>query len=814
MYEKLPQKLKERGAFCLWRYEQRNGDTTKVPYQISGLRGDSTNRAAFTDFTSAVSHRDSYDGIGIGVFGDICAIDIDHCVENGTLSDMAKDIIARMDSYTEYSPSGSGVRILFKAALPAYDRERYYINNRRLGLEVYVAGYTNRFVTVTGNAISGSCLECRSDALEDVLERYMKRPEKAAAKISAPGSYLSDASVLKKASSSKQAEKFNLFYTTGETTLEITAKDMVFDRVELVDTASFEATLVEGTRFMDISRIYSGETKADTSAKLLVYPVGYETPIEKAFSIQTVNTKPSLSLSPASSIINVKLDNKVTFFSVMDKTGGPMVLTEDDVKVTASFADYAVVDGGVQLALTGETGGTATIEVQLSNWTQAIKLTHKVNVKTDLPTPVLGASTLKLNGIFTELTKETTVKLNQSNYGIFDIIFTPVTAGADNIELTYNDGNITASFREDMETAPKNGNYKFNYVVILNNDARTELKEKSITVNVSSTVPTAKLKASTLTLNKNLGTLAAAQTTVSLTNGTGYSLIRMEPEGAISGDIQVEFDAATGTIFAYLLNENAAVKNHTVNLYPVLRNEATGQEVMLSKTVKVTVAVKTNKISASISAKGKLDAVDPTSAITYTINKFNNIVGEVVGVSLENDMGLFDVELDTTGSKPVVKLTRKAGAEVATNVNYKLKLVFDIAVNTGNGVGTYSVSTDISFKVSQSALKFVTIPTQKLYLFQKELVTTVTLNTPVTATLSDIELNSKTAAAFKQAMGDGVVTFELVDGGRSAEVHFEIEHPGYLVNGKSYTVILDVTPADNATNVNPTQLKLTVKAYK
>ena len=212
MYEKLPQELKERGAFCLWRYEQRNGDTTKVPYQISGLRGDSTNPTAFTDFTSAVSYGDSYDGIGIGVFGDICAIDIDHCVENGTLSDMAKDIIARMDSYTEYSPSGNGVRILFKAALPAYDRERYYINNRRLGLEVYVAGYTNRFVTVTGNAISGSCLECRSDALEDVLERYMKRPEKATAKISAPGSYLSDASVLKKASSSKQAEKFNALW--------------------------------------------------------------------------------------------------------------------------------------------------------------------------------------------------------------------------------------------------------------------------------------------------------------------------------------------------------------------------------------------------------------------------------------------------------------------------------------------------------------------------------------------------------------------------------------------------------------------------
>ena len=58
MYEKLPQELKERGAFCLWRYEQRNGDTTKVPYQPNGLRGDSTNRAAFTDFVSVFSHMD------------------------------------------------------------------------------------------------------------------------------------------------------------------------------------------------------------------------------------------------------------------------------------------------------------------------------------------------------------------------------------------------------------------------------------------------------------------------------------------------------------------------------------------------------------------------------------------------------------------------------------------------------------------------------------------------------------------------------------------------------------------------------------
>lgn len=138
---------------------------TKVPYQENGFRADSTNKATFTGYTIAISLRDKYDGIGIGVFDDICAIDIDHCIENGVLSDMAEDIIARMDSYTEYSPSGTSVRILFKASLTSYDNERYYINNRSLGLEVYVAGYTSRFVAVTGNAISGTDIEDRTKAL-------------------------------------------------------------------------------------------------------------------------------------------------------------------------------------------------------------------------------------------------------------------------------------------------------------------------------------------------------------------------------------------------------------------------------------------------------------------------------------------------------------------------------------------------------------------------------------------------------------------------------------------------------------------------
>ena len=172
----LQQKLKERILFCCRKYEEREDGLTKVPYKINGFKGDPTKKATFTDFNTAANHRSGYDGIGIGVFNDISAMDIDHCVENGVLSDMAEDIIARMDSYTEYSPSGTGVRILFKANLPTYDKNRYYINNRKIKLEVYIVGYTGHFVTVTGNAISGTGIEERTDALKKVLEKYMVKP--------------------------------------------------------------------------------------------------------------------------------------------------------------------------------------------------------------------------------------------------------------------------------------------------------------------------------------------------------------------------------------------------------------------------------------------------------------------------------------------------------------------------------------------------------------------------------------------------------------------------------------------------------------
>lgn len=156
--DNLPAELRETGRFCCWKYEERNGKRTKVPYNPrTGGRAQSTNPDTFTPLPTALEalERDGYDGIGVGIFDSLGAIDIDHCIDdNGELSKLAYDVMQTVQGYTEYSPSGKGLRILFKATGFAYDKTRYYINNQKAGLEVYISGCTQKYVTVTGDAVN------------------------------------------------------------------------------------------------------------------------------------------------------------------------------------------------------------------------------------------------------------------------------------------------------------------------------------------------------------------------------------------------------------------------------------------------------------------------------------------------------------------------------------------------------------------------------------------------------------------------------------------------------------------------------------
>ena len=78
---KIPNRLRGEPYFCFMKLEQKPGKDKKdkVPYRTNGARADPTNPNHFTSLEKVmkVFDKGGYDGIGIGLFDDIIAIDID-----------------------------------------------------------------------------------------------------------------------------------------------------------------------------------------------------------------------------------------------------------------------------------------------------------------------------------------------------------------------------------------------------------------------------------------------------------------------------------------------------------------------------------------------------------------------------------------------------------------------------------------------------------------------------------------------------------------------------------------------------------------
>lgn len=165
--------------WCGWRLTEKG----KEPFNLStGQHAKSNDETTFSTYPILLNNIHKYlkydgnrqiGGIGLGIFRGYSAIDIDHCVdEDRNISDMAQDIMDHCRSYTEYSPSGTGIRIIFKTQV-RIDKGEYYINNRSNGLEIYISDNTNKFVSITGNKIYGDTIE--EVDISYILAKYMKK---------------------------------------------------------------------------------------------------------------------------------------------------------------------------------------------------------------------------------------------------------------------------------------------------------------------------------------------------------------------------------------------------------------------------------------------------------------------------------------------------------------------------------------------------------------------------------------------------------------------------------------------------------------
>ena len=139
----IPQELKAKHQWVGWaRLSGR-----KVPMcPMTGLAAKSSDPNTWGSFREAVdvARQKNWDGVGFVFDKDYVGIDLDHCIEDGKLNAFAEDVLKSMVSYTELSPSKTGIHIIGKGEIPRSLKTKE--------IEIYNTG---RYFTVTGCIVKG-----------------------------------------------------------------------------------------------------------------------------------------------------------------------------------------------------------------------------------------------------------------------------------------------------------------------------------------------------------------------------------------------------------------------------------------------------------------------------------------------------------------------------------------------------------------------------------------------------------------------------------------------------------------------------------
>ena len=217
--ENIPSELTEKRHFVLWREESRedkrgNRQATKVPYQTNGRHAkpnDPSTWAGFDEVMDVYNNGGGYDGIGFCLGeGTPIGIDLDHCccpAFDNVILPWAQDIIERMDSYAETSPSGKGIRIFVNGGpLPCHGRKKGPV-------EIYESG---RYLTVTGRHIPGTptTINHRPEAVIALHRQYFGREseDSVRAEVLPPESDPDIEDRLRKAFASQHGKKIKCLY--------------------------------------------------------------------------------------------------------------------------------------------------------------------------------------------------------------------------------------------------------------------------------------------------------------------------------------------------------------------------------------------------------------------------------------------------------------------------------------------------------------------------------------------------------------------------------------------------------------------------
>lgn len=228
----IPDDLKSMNHWVTWRYETRDGKVTKPPYQAGNkYHAKSNDPRTWATFDAALRDYNGGQKDGIGfVFTDtpLCGTDLDHCIKiddcispDGTLTEQAFKIVESLNSYTERTPSGTGLHILVYADFPGAGLK--IESGPFAGVEVYGDG-SPRYFTVTGDHWPGTptTIEPRKAEFAALYagmlasRRDDDKPEKTVPQRATATTIPDDTELLNRARSASNGAKFDALFDRGD----------------------------------------------------------------------------------------------------------------------------------------------------------------------------------------------------------------------------------------------------------------------------------------------------------------------------------------------------------------------------------------------------------------------------------------------------------------------------------------------------------------------------------------------------------------------------------------------------------------------
>jgi len=169
--DNIPKELRAKRQWMAWRKgdAKADGRFDKLPVSLRHGRGGSTNKPDdWGTFEEALdfARRHGLPGVEF-VFTEhdpYCGVDLDHCRNpgDGAIQGWAREIIRELNSYTEVSPSGTGLKIFVRGSVPrSLNTERVEIYDRKQPF------------TVTGEKLEGTPAEI-GDAGPELTELYRR----------------------------------------------------------------------------------------------------------------------------------------------------------------------------------------------------------------------------------------------------------------------------------------------------------------------------------------------------------------------------------------------------------------------------------------------------------------------------------------------------------------------------------------------------------------------------------------------------------------------------------------------------------------